>query len=81
MLLASMPDLIDILHREWPVIKAAPYSFLISIFVVATIMFLAFQMWYRKRLSTQLGASGYPDSSRSNQSQKTMAILPQLLHQ
>jgi hypothetical protein len=46
----DMPDLLDIFHREWPVIKQAPYSFFISLFVLAVMIWAFFEWRHRKRL-------------------------------
>jgi hypothetical protein len=45
-----MPDLLEIIHREWPVIRQAPYSFFISVLVMASLMYALFEWRYRKRI-------------------------------
>ena len=45
-----MPDLLDILHREWPVVSHAPYSFFISLLVLLILMYGVFEWRHRKRL-------------------------------
>jgi hypothetical protein len=59
----TMRDLFEILHREWPVIKAAPYSFFISLTVIAGIIWAVFEFRYRKRLESR---SGIEDTSASS---------------
>ncbi|MFZ0297320.1 MAG: hypothetical protein WAM13_03125 [Candidatus Sulfotelmatobacter sp.] len=53
-----MPDLLDIIHREWPVIRGAPYSFFISIVAVAAILWTIFELRYRRRLEQQPKEAG-----------------------
>lgn len=50
-----MPDLFDIIHREWPVIKSAPYSFFIAVACIFAIVWFAFERRYRKRLEALEG--------------------------
>lgn len=45
-----MPDLFEIIHREWPVIKAAPYAVFISVVVIISIVWFVFERMYRKKL-------------------------------
>ena len=45
-----MPDFLEIFHREWPVIKQAPYSFLICVVVVCAIVWVIFDRRYRHLL-------------------------------
>jgi AbrB family looped-hinge helix DNA binding protein len=59
----TMRDLFEILHREWPVIKAAPYSFFISLIVIAGIIWAVFELRYRKRLESR---SGIEDAAASS---------------
>jgi hypothetical protein len=44
--------LLEIFHREWPVIKQAPYSFFISVVVLAALIWAFFEWRHRKRLET-----------------------------
>jgi len=44
------PTLLDILHREWQVIKSALYSFVISVLALAGILWGLFKLLYRGRL-------------------------------
>jgi hypothetical protein len=61
-----MPTILEILHRELPLIKAAPYSFFITVFCIAALVWMVFE-WrlrkYRKRLEGT-------DGSRSEASVK-----------
>jgi hypothetical protein len=58
-----MPDFFEILHREWPVIKGAPYSFSISLLAVAGIIWAIFEFRYRKKTEDKSGIPNAPTSS------------------
>ncbi len=53
-----MPDLLDIIHREWPTIKAAPYSFAITIIATAALLWAFFEWRHRRRIENPEGGGG-----------------------
>jgi hypothetical protein len=54
------PNLLDILHREWDVIKSAPYSFVISVLALGGIIWGVMELLYRRRLE-----GGQPNATAS----------------
>lgn len=70
-----MPDLLDIIHREWPTIRSAPYSFVIAVFACAAILWAIFELRYRSRLTSrgteQSSADTAANSSVANSGNST----------
>jgi len=50
--LMQLPDTssLELFHKEWPVIKAVPYSFAICVFVAALIIWLVIWLMHRERM-------------------------------
>jgi len=81
-ILLQLPDTsaLDTLHKEWPAIRAAPYSFAICVFIVGVVLASVIYAFFRSRLQAHREQIGHleRDVERMKRELDSLKMTPPL---